>query len=142
MHIYIRSMYTAALSRARLLGWAGFFGGGERERQTVDAAFVALMTHEWDRHWANCKFQVFFPIFLPPLILPHLSASSRPDTSDGRAAALQTEPARSREVPGAGDRRRRRRRRRSGRRQQPAAAWRPQRARVGKTTRSCPQNHD
>ena len=35
-----------------------FFGGGERERQTTEIAFNNLMTHEWDRHLANFKFQL------------------------------------------------------------------------------------
>ena len=40
-----------------------FFGGGERERQTTEAAFTDLMTHEWDRHYANFKFQLVDDVF-------------------------------------------------------------------------------
>jgi ABC-type uncharacterized transport system fused permease/ATPase subunit len=40
-----------------------FFGGGERELQTIEVAFNNLMTHEWDRHYANFKFQLVDDVF-------------------------------------------------------------------------------
>ena len=40
-----------------------FFGGGERELQTVELAFNNLMKHEWDRHLANFKFHLVDDVF-------------------------------------------------------------------------------
>lgn len=40
-----------------------FFGGGEREQQIVNNRFERLMTHDWLRLKANCKFQIVEDIF-------------------------------------------------------------------------------